>query len=89
MKLIVAGATGFVGQEVIRQALRNPDIKSIVALARRPVAPPPTAADASKLKNVVVKDYDDYSDEVKKEFAGADACIWRVFFLARVNVKRH
>ncbi|KAF8206152.1 hypothetical protein K438DRAFT_2013944 [Mycena galopus ATCC 62051] len=77
MKLIVAGATGFVGQEVIRQALRNPDIKSIVALARRPVAPP-TRADASKLKSVVVKNYDEYSDEVKQEFAGADACIWTV-----------
>ncbi|KAF8206153.1 hypothetical protein K438DRAFT_1816669 [Mycena galopus ATCC 62051] len=77
MKLIVAGATGFVGQEVIRQALRNPDIKSIVALVRRPVAPP-TGADASKLKSVVVKNYDEYSDEAKQEFAGADACIWTV-----------
>ncbi|KAF7374642.1 Succinate-semialdehyde dehydrogenase [Mycena sanguinolenta] len=77
MKLIVAGATGFVGQEVIRQSLRNPDIKSVVALTRRPVTAP-AGTDASKLKNVVVKDYDQYPDEVKKEFAEADACIWTV-----------
>ncbi|KAJ7221287.1 hypothetical protein GGX14DRAFT_514329 [Mycena pura] len=77
MKLIIAGATGLVAQEVIRQSLRNPTIKSIVALARKPVALP-AGADASKLKSVVVKDYDDYSDEVKQEFAGADACIWTV-----------
>ncbi|KAF7336825.1 putative nucleoside-diphosphate-sugar epimerase [Mycena venus] len=77
MKLIVTGATGFVAQEVIRQSLRNPNIKSIVALARKPVVPPP-GADASKLKSIVVKDYDEYTDEVKKEFSGADACIWTV-----------
>ncbi|KAJ6512984.1 hypothetical protein C8R45DRAFT_1068076 [Mycena sanguinolenta] len=77
MKLIVAGATGFVGQEVIRQSLRNPDIKSVVALARRPVTAP-AGTDAGKLKSVVVKDYDQYPDEVKQEFADADACIWTV-----------
>ncbi|KAK7033363.1 putative nucleoside-diphosphate-sugar epimerase [Favolaschia claudopus] len=80
MKLIVAGATGFVGQEVIRQSLRNPAITSIVALARRPVSPPTGVPEeaASKLKSVVVKDYDEYPDEVRKDLAGADACIWTV-----------
>jgi uncharacterized protein YbjT (DUF2867 family) len=80
MKLIVGGATGFVAQEVIRQSLAMPQIASVVALARKPVTPPSGAGEgASKLKSVVVRDYDDYSDEVKKEFAGADACIWSVF----------
>ncbi|KAJ7698515.1 putative nucleoside-diphosphate-sugar epimerase [Mycena olivaceomarginata] len=79
MKLIIAGATGFVAEELIRQSLRHPDIKSVVALARRPVAAPPGAgADGSKLKSVVVKDYDDYPEEVRRELAGADACIWTV-----------
>ncbi|KAJ6532057.1 hypothetical protein B0H19DRAFT_1189836 [Mycena capillaripes] len=77
MKLIVAGATGFVAEEVIRQSLRMPQITSVVALARKRVTAPDSEG-ASKLKSVVVKDYDDYSDEVKKEFAGADACIWTV-----------
>jgi hypothetical protein len=33
MKLIVAGSTGFVATEVIRQALSNPVITSIAGLA--------------------------------------------------------
>jgi uncharacterized protein YbjT (DUF2867 family) len=36
MKLIITGATGFVGTEVIRQALSNSTITSIIALARKP-----------------------------------------------------
>ncbi len=81
MKLIVTGASGFVGSEVIRQSLRNPNITSVIALARRPVPIPSNlghGADSSKLHSVTVKDYDTYPDEVKKEFAGADACIWYV-----------
>jgi uncharacterized protein YbjT (DUF2867 family) len=75
MKLIIAGATGFIAQELIQQSLSHPDIKSVVALARRPVAARPGAsADGNKLKSVVVKDYDDYPEEVRKELAGADAC---------------
>jgi uncharacterized protein YbjT (DUF2867 family) len=79
MKLIVAGATGFVASEVIRQSLRRPEITSVVALARKAVPPPPhaeSAEETSKLKSVVVEDYGEYPDDVKKEFAGADACIW-------------
>jgi nucleoside-diphosphate-sugar epimerase len=81
MKLIVAGATGYVGQEVIRQSLGRSDITSVVALARKPVEAPkdlPNGADASKLKSVTVKDYDQFPDDVKKELAGAGACIWTI-----------
>ncbi|KAF7374666.1 putative nucleoside-diphosphate-sugar epimerase [Mycena sanguinolenta] len=77
MKLIIVGATGFVAQELIRQCLPNPDIMSIVAVARRPI-PNPVGANADKVKSVLVADFDNYSEEVKKEFAGADACIWTV-----------
>ena len=79
MKLIVTGATGFVGKEVIRQSLGRKEITSVVAVARKPVPVPgdlPDGADVSKLHSVVISDYMEYSDEVKKEFAGANACIW-------------
>ena len=79
MKLIIAGATGFVGTELVRQSLQNPKVTSVIALARRPVPAPSNlnpGADASKLHSVTVKDYDGYPNEVKKQFAGADACIW-------------
>lgn len=79
MKLIITGATGFVGKEVIRQSLSRKEITSVIAVARKPVPVPdglPDGADASKLHSVTISDYMEYSEEVKKEFAGADACIW-------------
>ena len=81
MKLIVAGATGFVATEVIRQSLRNKSITSVIAVARRPVAAPSNlgpGADVSKLHSVTINDYDSYPDDAMKEFADADACIWTV-----------
>ncbi|KAG9235753.1 putative nucleoside-diphosphate-sugar epimerase [Amylocarpus encephaloides] len=79
MKLIIAGSTGFVATEIIRQAISNPAVTSIIALSRRETTPPPNAgADASKLKSVVCNDFSNYSEDVKKELAGADACIWTI-----------
>ena len=79
MKLIISGGTGFVATELIRQSLSNPRITTVLALARRPVAVPenlPPGADAEKLKSIVVEDFGNYSDDVKKQLEGADACIW-------------
>jgi N-acetyl-gamma-glutamylphosphate reductase len=75
MKLIISGGSGYVAGELIRQSLRMPEITSLVVLSRRPVTIP-DHANAHKVKQVVVQDYDKYSDEAKKEFAGAAACIW-------------
>lgn len=81
MKLIIVGATGFVGSEVLRQALKRSDITSIVAVTRR--ALPPSAsenpASSAKLIPVVVPDYDQYDQSAKDAFKGADGCIWYVF----------
>ncbi|KAI1493069.1 putative nucleoside-diphosphate-sugar epimerase [Biscogniauxia mediterranea] len=84
MKLIISGATGFVGREVLRQSLSRREITSVVALARRPIAAADLdldlgpSADPSKLTSVVVPDYDQYPDAARREFAGAAACIWTV-----------
>lgn len=75
MKLIVAGATGLVATEVIRQSLQMDEITSVIALARKPVQVDGTL-ESSKLKSVIISDYGEYPDHVKAEFAGADACIW-------------
>lgn len=75
MKLIIVGASGFVATELISQALRRPDVTSLVALSRKPVTAP-DGEHAAKLKSVVIGDYGEYPDDVKKELAGADACIW-------------
>lgn len=80
MKLIVAGATGHVATEVIRRSLGMREFTSVVALARKPVKAPEDipAADAAKLRSVVIKDYMHYPEDVRREFSGADACIWYV-----------
>ncbi|KAI0479398.1 putative nucleoside-diphosphate-sugar epimerase [Xylariaceae sp. FL0804] len=83
MKLIVTGATGFVGREVVRQSLAREEITSVVAVARAPVAAPAAellepGADPSKLRSVVLRDYCEYTEQARSEFAGASACIWTV-----------
>lgn len=81
MKLIVAGASGFVATEIIRQSLSIPKITSVIAIARRPVSTPSNlgqGADASKLHSVVLDNYGNYPDDAIRQLAGADACIWCV-----------
>ncbi|KAK1712260.1 hypothetical protein CaCOL14_003420 [Colletotrichum acutatum] len=81
MKLIIAGASGFVGTELLKQSLRIPDFKTVVALTRQPLkirAETSPDVNHSKLKNIVVDGYDQYSAETKAELATADACIWTV-----------
>lgn len=50
-RLLLVGATGLVGQSVLHQALANPNVRSVVALTRRPLPSHP------KLLNPVV-DFD-------------------------------
>ncbi|PVI04899.1 NAD(P)-binding protein [Periconia macrospinosa] len=80
MKLVVVGATGYVGTEVIRLALRNKAITSVIALSRKPVNVPShlgADADTSKLQTVDLQDWEKpYPDAVKGKLKGADACIW-------------
>ncbi|MCL6459452.1 MAG: NAD-dependent epimerase/dehydratase family protein [Gorillibacterium sp.] len=69
MKIILTGATGFVGGEVLRQALDDPAIDLITVLTRRSVG-----MSNPKLKEIILKDFLDYSritDHLK-----VDACIW-------------
>jgi uncharacterized protein YbjT (DUF2867 family) len=70
MKLLITGATGMVGSELLRQALTDPDVTSVVALSRR-------ALDIQhpKLKTVIHKDFLDYS-AVNHLFADCDVCAW-------------
>jgi hypothetical protein len=90
MKLIVAGSTGFVATEIIRQAISNPAITSIIALARREtIAPANAGADASKLKSVICDDFSNYPEDVKKELAGANACIWYGTIISRTRLSSY
>lgn len=43
MKVILSGATGFIGGEVLRQALADPAIKSLTCITRRALPDPVTS----------------------------------------------
>ncbi|SCO87715.1 uncharacterized protein FRV6_11842 [Fusarium oxysporum] len=77
MKLIVTGANGYVGSEIIRQSLKLPQVSSVVAVSRKLVSPPAGTLPA-RFESVVVPDYGTYPDHVRDTFRGADACIWTV-----------
>ena len=74
MKVILTGVTGFIGHETLLQCLASPAITSIVALSRR--APPDNIPKSPKLSTIIINDFTNYTPEVMKELAGAEACIW-------------
>lgn len=76
MKLVIGGSSGFVGTELVRQALSNPAITSVIGLSRRETPVPSSDANAAKLKSVVCDDFGNYSETVKKELEDVDAFIW-------------
>jgi hypothetical protein len=76
MKLIIGGATGFVGREVLRQALRSPHITSIITLGRRPITISSGEENTNKVTDIVMEDGENYSESIMEKFADADACIW-------------
>ncbi|KAI1204537.1 uncharacterized protein F4807DRAFT_329010 [Annulohypoxylon truncatum] len=74
MKIIVTGSTGFVGGEVIRQAIADERITHVFALTRKPLAG--DFAKNPKLTVVEHQDYSTYPPELLAQLAGAEACIW-------------
>ncbi|MDB5050977.1 MAG: hypothetical protein JWO30_4048 [Fibrobacteres bacterium] len=70
LKIIVFGATGLAGSEVIRQAILDQGIDEVTAVVRRPLP-----IQHSKVKFVLHENYRDYSG-LAGIFAAHDACIW-------------
>jgi uncharacterized protein YbjT (DUF2867 family) len=67
MKVILFGSTGMVGQGVLRECLRDPDVTEVLAVVRSA-----TGQKHAKLREVVHEDFDDFSD---LQLDG-DACFW-------------
>ncbi|KFY05294.1 hypothetical protein O988_00097, partial [Pseudogymnoascus sp. VKM F-3808] len=73
MKVILTGATGFIGSEVLRQALLHPSISTLIVLSRRPLSPPITHP---KLQVIILADFAIYPADVLAQLDGVEACIW-------------
>ncbi|KAI4193901.1 MAG: hypothetical protein LQ350_008098 [Teloschistes chrysophthalmus] len=71
MKIILTGATGFIGEHVLSFARLHPAITSILVLSRRNLS-----MMHPKVKVIIQKDFLNYSDEILEACTGAEACIW-------------
>ena len=70
MKVILFGATGMVGQGVLRECLLDADVESVLAIGRSP-----TGQRHAKLREIVHSDFLDYS-AIESGLAGYDACFF-------------
>ena len=70
MKVILFGASGMVGQGVLRSCLEDPGVTEVVAVVRRPLG-----RASQKLREVLHADFTDFAP-VAADLAGADACFY-------------
>ncbi|KAF5019979.1 hypothetical protein F66182_8010 [Fusarium sp. NRRL 66182] len=76
MKVVVTGATGFLGNEIVRQCLSDPRIKRVVILTRKAVSM--DIESHPKADVVMVQDFMTLSDQVLGQLQGASACLWAI-----------
>lgn len=78
MKVLITGATGAIGHEVLIEFLQHPAFTSVIALSRRDI-PSSTFPNASKFKNVIVKDFSNWSEDIMDEIWDAEGMFWYVY----------
>jgi uncharacterized protein YbjT (DUF2867 family) len=70
MRVLLFGATGMIGQGVLRECLLDPDVESVVAVLRSP-----TSQQRAKLRELLHKDFLDFSP-IESQLSGFDACFF-------------
>ena len=70
MNVILFGATGMVGQGVLRECLLDPDVHEILSIVRAP-----SGRHRFKLNELVHTNFYDYSD-IESQLTGFDACFF-------------
>ena len=70
MKIILFGATGMVGQGVLRECLVDADVQSVLSIGRSA-----SGQSHKKLREIVRKDLTDLAD-IENELRGYDACFY-------------
>jgi uncharacterized protein YbjT (DUF2867 family) len=70
MKVILFGATGMVGQGVLRECLLDADVQGVLVVGRSP-----TGQRHTKLREIVHDDFLNYA-AIESELAGYDACFF-------------
>jgi uncharacterized protein YbjT (DUF2867 family) len=70
MKVVIFGATGMVGQGVLRECLLAPDVESVLSVGRNP-----TGQRHDKLREIIHRDFTDFGP-IQAELTGHDACFF-------------
>jgi uncharacterized protein YbjT (DUF2867 family) len=70
MKVVLFGATGMVGQGVLRECLKDPGVETVLSIGRRP-----TGQGHTKVRDLVLRDLTDYSG-VMGDLESHDACFF-------------
>jgi hypothetical protein len=75
IKTIITGSTGMVGEGVLHECLKHPDVESVLVINRKPCG-----IKHDKLKEIILKDFFDLS-QIENQLIGYNAC----FFCAGVS----
>ena len=70
MKVIIFGASGMVGQGVLRECLRDPDVERVLVVWRSSIG-----VQNEKVREIVHRDFLDFSN-VEDQLSGYDACFF-------------
>lgn len=75
MKVIITGATGWVGGQVLAQALRRAEITHIILLQRRPLSIDLSTA-TTTVETIVHADFTTYPESLLAQLTGTTAILW-------------
>jgi uncharacterized protein YbjT (DUF2867 family) len=70
MKVIIFGASGMVGRGVLRECLLDPDVESVLSIARSPLG-----ESHPKLREILHRDFTSFA-AIEDQLAGYDACFF-------------
>ena len=82
MRVVLFGATGMVGQGVLRECVRDSSVTEVLSVVRKAGVTPARVGDtdvttSGKVRELVAPDFFDFS-AVEREFAGFDACLFAI-----------
>ncbi len=70
MKILLFGATGMIGQAVLRECLLDPQVTEVLSVGRKP-----SGQTHPKLREILHQDFFDFS-AIEGELSGLDACLF-------------
>lgn len=76
MKIVLTGATGFIGGAVLQQCIAKPSISTIFVLTRRDL--PKDLSSSPKVTVILHDDFMSWPDSLLEQLRGAEGCIWCV-----------